>query len=346
MHPTQDAAVRAPIFIVGTERSGSNLLRLILDSHSEIAIPHPPHVLHYFAKLESSYGSLGDEHNLRALARDVLRLLDTHISPWPFRPDLGNVVRDARPRDLLGIFGAIYEHYRERAGKSRWGCKSTFMIHHVARIQAAWPRARFVWLVRDPRDVACSSLHSVFNPCHPVLTARLWRAQQQLGFELERDAPEAVHRLRYEDLVSGPQEAVASLSRFLEVKPEPAMLQFFQGEEARRLASLSLDWSQTASPIAATRTGRFRDELRTEQLAWIEREAGDTMRALGYELLTSADDCASEPPGEGRLAVHEAALRLRVELRSLLGSRNHWRRWRRAWLIRRVLLTRRWAGRP
>ena len=71
--------IRNPIFIAGTERSGSNLLRLILNSHSEIAVPHPPHVVRYFAPLEVAYGDLADDQNFADFVRDITRLVPWHI---------------------------------------------------------------------------------------------------------------------------------------------------------------------------------------------------------------------------------------------------------------------------
>ena len=76
-----------PIFIIGTERSGSNLLRLILNAHSEIAVPHPPHVMSYFGPLEKYYGDLSRESNFRRLAKDVIVHLRSHIHPWEVEVD-------------------------------------------------------------------------------------------------------------------------------------------------------------------------------------------------------------------------------------------------------------------
>ena len=59
----------APLFIIGTERSGSNLLRLILDAHPGITVPHPPHVMNYFAALEGRYGDLQQRSARVARAR-------------------------------------------------------------------------------------------------------------------------------------------------------------------------------------------------------------------------------------------------------------------------------------
>jgi hypothetical protein len=99
----------------------------------------------------------------------MLRLLECHIHPWESLPDLDAIASSAQPMDLFGIFVAIYEWQQQEVGKARWGCKSTFMIHHVDRILARFPNAKFIWLIPDPRDVAASSRESVFNPCHPYL---------------------------------------------------------------------------------------------------------------------------------------------------------------------------------
>ncbi len=77
------------------------------------------------------------------------------------------------------------------------------MVHHVDRVLQRDPGARFLWLVRDPRDVAVSSRKSVFSPFHPALTAKLWVAQQREALALEeRLGSSVVLRLRYEDLLT------------------------------------------------------------------------------------------------------------------------------------------------
>ena len=71
-----------PIFIVGTERSGSNLLRLILDAHPNIAIPHPPHIMLELDHLEPKYGDLSLDQNLRRLINDAVRVVEPPFAPW------------------------------------------------------------------------------------------------------------------------------------------------------------------------------------------------------------------------------------------------------------------------
>lgn len=320
-----------PFFIIGTERSGSNLLRVILNAHSRIAVPHPPHVMKYFAPLEARYGDLGDDRNLRRLVDDVLRLLAVHIYPWDDAIDPAQVVATCRPRSLYGVTAALYDAHLAGTGKARWGCKSTFMVHHVDTVLAASPGARFLWLVRDPRDVAASSRKSVFSPCHPVLTARLWVDQQAEALALQqRLPPETLLRVRYEDLLADPPGSLARICAFLDEPFEPEMLRFFDSPAARKGAALSESWANTAQPVQAGNAGKYRKDLSPAELAQVEAVARPLMETLGYVLEDpDAGPLVAGPATELAWRVMDGAWRLRVEWRSLRNDENHWRRWGR-----------------
>lgn len=324
-----------PIYIIGTERSGSNLLRLILNSHSAVAVPHPPHVLKYFAPLEASYGDLSQDANLRALARDVLRLLAVHIYPWQVRIDAEKLVAQARPRDLFGLFAGLYDQFADAEGKPRWACKSTFMLHHTDRILGRDPEAKLVYLVRDPRDVAVSSKVSVFNPYHPLMTARLWARQQREGLAvLARLGPERVHAMTYEALVSDPEASLVGLCAFLGLDFEPQMLRFFETAEARRSGELARDWRNTAGPILRDNFGKYRTQLTREEIGLVEAVARPQMRALGY--VTEHGDAELDAVQTGRalrFLPEDLRLRARTELASWRKDENHRLRMKRAALM-------------
>jgi hypothetical protein len=329
-------APRDPIYIVGTERSGSNLLRLLLDAHSGIVVPHPPHVMHFFAPIEKCYGDLGDRARLRVLVEDVLELVRAHIYAWEVPLEVEAITDAARPRDLLGVMAAIYDQARARSGKRRWGNKSTFMVHHVERALARDPGARFVWLVRDPRDVALSSRTSVFSTCHPFNTGRLWTLQQGEAMAQQKRVPDSIHLLRYEELLDRPEDALRALCRFLGEDYEPAMLRYFEGAEAKKSAALSESWRNTANPIQQSNHGRWRQALTDDDVRMVEASAAPLMRRLGYEPVTPETELRYFRAPLGRIAVEEAIYRARVELRSLRTDENHWQRWARDATVRRI----------
>ena len=327
-----------PLFIIGTERSGSNLLRLVLDAHPGITVPHPPHVMNYFSRLEHRYGALEDRDRRVRLAEDIARLVEIHIHPWDIQPDPVRMAEDAVPNDLFGLFLALYEQHLESTPARRWGCKSTFMIHHVDRILARFPKAGLLWLVRDPRDVAVSARKSVFSPCDPRLSARLWSAQQAHGLALEARMPERILRIHYEALTTDPDTTIRAVCNHLEESFHPDMLQFSKTQNAQRIAQMMDSWKNASAGFLKNNSQKWRRELTEVEIRAVEEECGEQMETLGYARSTDAGVPVSDP----LLYLREAWERTRVELQSLRNDANHWKRWnRRAWLTLLDLRTRR-----
>jgi hypothetical protein len=321
-----------PIYIIGTERSGSNLLRVILNAHSRIDVPHPPHILKYFSSLEHRYGDLDIDANMSRLVRDICRLLDVHIYPWELKLDVARVVAEARPRSLFGAFAAIQNQHLEQSEKARWGNKSTFMIHHVDAILERDPEARLVWLVRDVRDVAVSSRKSVFSPCHPAHTARLWTEQQSEGLSLqERLDSRHLLRMHYEDLLEDPERELRRLCDFLGEKFEAQLLNHASTGAARKGAGLSESWENTGRPILRGNSGKWRKGLTRVELESVESEAGELMKRLGYAVETEPREFSWVR--RRVFAVQNWIWSMGVEWRSLRKDKNHWRRWKRALLL-------------
>src|SRR5438445_5132235 len=93
-----------PIFMIGIQRSGSNLLRLMLNELPEIAAPHPPHILQRMMPLVPRYGDLGKNKTFSLLVDDVCRLVERNPVPWEgvvlSRKD---VAARCRNRNLVGL---------------------------------------------------------------------------------------------------------------------------------------------------------------------------------------------------------------------------------------------------
>jgi len=320
-----------PIFIIGTERSGSNLLRLILDAHNEIVIPHPPHLMKYFGPL--NYGNLEDEKHLLALASDMVRLIESHIFPWEVQLDPMTLIQKAPKPNHFGLIAAIYEEVLSHHGKSRWGCKSTFMVHYVHDVLSVYPDAQFILLVRDPRDVAVSARKSVFSPCHPYLSALLWDEQQRIGEGLQLSLKRSqMYTIRYEDLLVDPNTSMRQLCDFLGTDYSDEMMKFFEQKEAKKSASLSESWGNTARPIMRNNHQKFKTELSKIEIAMVEQVCQKRMKHFGYALTNNEEQLKNVNITNGTklsIQVKEQFMRTKIEWRSLNRDKNHWRRWRR-----------------
>lgn len=316
-----------PIFIIGTERSGTNLLRLILDSHQEIAIPHPPHILKNFFKLEPLYGDLGRDANFKKLISDVVVSVELHPYPWGIKIDRDRIFRGAKERDLINVFFAIYEQYRESVNKKRWGCKSTFMIHHVALVREYYPKAKFLYMVRDGRDVAVSAKKTIFNRYSVYYTAQLWKKEQQIGiYWLNKLTEDDIYLLRYEDLLADPQEAVRSICAFLDISYQEGMLNFFETREAEKSGRLNTAWKNTSRPIIKNNFGKFKVELARSEVDLFEAIAGSELDYFSYELTrpfyVSESSRARGVKFKMRYLCEEILLMSKVQLRSMIADKN------------------------
>ena len=304
-----------------------------MNAHAEIDVPHPPHILKYFHALAPGYGDLSGRRARATLVRDVLRLLRTHIYPWSFEVNAAQVIEQAKPHSLLGVFASIYDQHLAHTGKRRWGCKSTFMVHHVREALDRNPGAKFIWLVRDPRDVAVSSRRSVFSPFHPLFTAELWDEQQREAIRTADEHPDSVMMVRYEDLITQLEATLSRVMAFIGEELQPAMLAHEKTDAAKKGANLSESWQNTGAKVKSDNFGKYRKALSASEIALVQAAAGETMTALGYDL----DDVPKKrilPMGRTVYGLMDVGWQLKVEVRSLFKDANHWRRWGRAVLMR------------
>lgn len=316
-----------PIFIIGTERSGTNLLRLILNAHSAIAVPHPPHIMKFLEPLVPRYGDLNSDDNFRRLIADVCRLVELHTYPWEIYPDRERVFLQARERTLLAIYGAVYDQYLASTGKQRWACKSTFMIDHVAEILHYYPEARFIFMVRDVRDVAVSAKTSIFNHFHVYYSARRWQREQRIGLDwLAKLGPQQIMLLKYEEMLADPPGVTKKMCGFLDVPFEEGMLEYHRSIEAQRSGSLSISWRNTAKPVLQGNTAKFRRCLTESEIFLIEAIACAEMQELGYVPLNSPELLRKRRNELTRervtYRVVEAGLKFKAELWHLFHDRN------------------------
>ena len=332
-----------PIFIIGTERSGTNLLRLILNTHSNIAIPHPPHIMKNFFKLEPLYGDLKKDANFRALVKDVIEMVELHPYPWGIKLNAERISREAEERNLISIFFAVYNQYLESASKARWGCKSTFMIYHVASVRRYYPSSKFLYLVRDGRDVAASAKKSIFNRYCVYYTAQVWKKEQQIGiYWLNKLDKDNIFLLKYEDLLSDPKGTVRSVCSFLNEPYQENMLNFFHTQEAQKSGSISAAWRNTASPIIKNNFEKFKVELRKDEIDLFENIASEELDYFSYRLSRPfyVSEMARARGIRFKISylIEDLFLMLKAQGKHLFTDKNNLLRFKKFWFLKLIRL--------
>lgn len=208
---TGDRLVVSPVFVLSSVRSGSTLLRVVLDSHSLIRAPHELHVRTLRVRIEKDY------------ARRSMRLLRLDESQLEYL-----------------LWDRVLHRELCRSGKRIIVDKTPGNAFVWQRLAECWPAARYVFLLRDPRAMV-ASLHRA----HPDRTTDA-DAHEVLrycqGVEAAR-AKLAGTTVRYEDLTRDPQTTFQDLCRYLDVEFEPAMLDYGASDHGPFRAGLG-DWSQ------------------------------------------------------------------------------------------------------
>lgn len=318
-----------PIFIVGSERSGSDLLRLMLNEHSNIAIPHPPHLMKDLSPILPKYGDL--TKNYPALVRDAVKLVDLHFAPWPIKIDSAKLWQLPH-RDLYCVYAGVYEQYLEHSGKARWGCKSTFMIHHIREILAHHKEPKFIHLVRDPRDVAIAAKKSVFNHFHPYYIAKLWQKEQRLALRWRQDLKNNWLTVRYEDLISNPETKLKEICLFLNEPFEGQMLKYAESNSAKELARLSKSWSNLSKPISPSTPSYI--NMEQKDLHLIESICKEEMAKFSYFPLHKYF-LDSKPLDRVQYFMLEKLQKFKIELGAIVQDRNAILRMKKRFFLKR-----------
>lgn len=276
-----------PVFMIGTQRSGSNMLRLMLNQLPSFAAPHPPHIISRMAPLVPLYGDLADDAAFAALVEDVCRLVELNPVPW----DGVVLTRDAvaagcRERSLIAISGAVYDRVVKAWGAEDWICKSMANLDYLPAINSYFPAARYLYLYRDGRDVAASFQKAVVGEKHIYQIARDWHRAQQLALQL-RDwiAPGRLFMVSYEQIIGAPEVTLKALCAFLGTPYTTAMLQFNCSDEARRTAHAGTLWENVTRPVMKREPYGFLNQLDEMDVRIFESVAGPSLDALGYERL-------------------------------------------------------------
>jgi len=275
-----------PIQIIGTQRSGSNLLRLMLNQFDEITAPHPPHILQRFVPLLPLYGDLEVKSNFNALVNDICTLVDRNPVPWTgltFYRD--EIIERCKNNTLIEIFRVIYDLKAESDNASFWVCKSMANVQYAAELEASGMKMRYIYLYRDGRDVACSFKKAIVGEKHVYHIANQWSSNQKACIELQKNVEESRFlKISYENLLHHPKREMKRISAFLNISLKKEVFDFYHSEESKNTAIAGKMWENVSRPILKNNTNKYKSELTPYEIAIFEKQAGHILGQLGYSL--------------------------------------------------------------
>lgn len=251
-------ARRPPIFIVGSARSGTSLLRLVLDSHPEIACGPETHFL---ARMDDDQRRFGHQ-----LARYGFQ-----DSYWV-----------AKYREFFESFKV---EYMERKHKRRWADKTPNYAQHLPFITTLFPEAQVIHVIRDARMVTASSL-ARWGWRRAWNAPQAWVDSVSAARAFGATMPSTKYReVRFEAIVGDTEETLRSVFAWLGEEWDPRVLDYdqFEHDDSGRNQTVSAAGRRSGSgAIDSNRASRPSRELDPILRAKAEHIAGRLNRDLGY----------------------------------------------------------------
>lgn len=268
-----------PLFIVGLPRSGTKILRELLNQHPRIRINEvETEFLPWLDKAVQAGGDLRDPSRFGALAEAASRLpYFRYRAQSASRVDVERWHRVCRGFDTAAIFEALM---RVELGLTDdpsvvWGDKSPSYIDDIPMIGRLFPSARVVHIVRDVRDQALSS-HRAWGK-NIARAAQRWADDVALARRDGQTLGSQFLEVRYEDLLSDPARTMRGLCGFLQLPFDPAVTR--PGKAVENLGDAT-----GATTVVSGNTRKFVDGLEPRTLALVEAVAGDELVRHGYAL--------------------------------------------------------------
>jgi len=305
-----------PLFVGGCARSGTTLLRTMLNNHPDLGMPHETKFVISAWRQRDTFGDLRRAENREAVARWILDEPKSKFVRLGIEPD--DLVADfaAAPPTLGSLLATCFMRYAEQTGKTRWGDKRPSYSLNLEAMFRMFPDAQFVHVVRDPRACAVSMRKAWADWGRVASAAEVWeRTDREVQAASRRLRPDQFMQIRYEDLVATPEEVLDRICGFAGLATGRAaeMLDYHRTDPT----SLPGGWlyERAAQPLDGRSVARWTTELDEKEVAFLERVLHERLVVHGYDLTAGGAPVPEDLVSDYRQVRNE---RNRVELRRRL----------------------------
>jgi hypothetical protein len=234
----------------------------------------------YFYK---RYGHLSDPSNFERCLDDMLhykRIIKLDPDPNQIRSDF------TKGEKTYGrLFAIFHEHQAARSGKPRWGDKSLYIERFSEDIFNEYPDAKFIHMLRDPRDRYASVKKRYKNDRGRAGgAAGKWWYSLLLAKRNVNKHPKNYTIVTYEELVQQPEKTLLKVCEFIEEDYSPQMLTMRGAPKLREMGGNSSFDQFEPGEISTKSVGRYRSALTPREILFIQLHAGGYMQEFGYTI--------------------------------------------------------------
>jgi hypothetical protein len=261
-------------FIVGSARSGTTLLRIMLNAHPDVAVPPESR---FITELWRGENEVDVEEFLTRL-RDHRRFKLWDLPIKEVRAELPGPTAS-----YAEAIEAAYRAYAKHRDKNVYGDKTPRYVENVPFLADLWPEGKFIHQIRDGRNVALSYADVPFGPTDVAAAARLWKSRVCAGKEAGQALPGRYMEIRYEDFIEDLESSAKLICDFLAIDFDEGMLDYTERARDDILPRAAKYNPNVSKPVDAAEKRSWQDSMPEAQVRVFEAIAGDLLSELGYE---------------------------------------------------------------
>jgi hypothetical protein len=265
-------------FVFGDQRSGTTMLRMMLNSHPQIAVPQEAFFLaHYFTERNFSNRKPLSQHKKKLILRYFMGNLQ--FQRWNLPASSLQPINNLEIT-FKQLVGLLYWSYATLQGKKLCGDKTPSFIRKLEFLVNRYPQAHFIHIVRDGRDSYLSAAAKGWNKSKSILVGGLlWRIKMQTVKKSITRLPDRFFEVRYEDLVAEPEAKLSEICQHLGCSFDKSMLNFYENSENQVLRKHS---TLIFKPVDPTNVAKWKKTLSLADLQKFEFFARSELERYGY----------------------------------------------------------------
>lgn len=279
----------SPVFLLASERSGTNLLRKLITQHQDIYFgPSPAHFFSILYYKEPYYGDFSEDVNFKSLIKDSLDLCYIHFSPWSVKYNVEEIFEKYKlnnfpKRNSILLSHMLMTMYAQEHGYKSYFCKDNCLYDFVFEILSNLPNSKFIYLHRDPRDFAVSQYERTLQTDSLLRISSLWAYEQVKCISAYTSLKkEQIIKISYEEMIQNSEKILIGLCDFLDIKYKE------EKKEVEIFTGTTEEWANLDKPIMKNNSKKYLKKFTKNQIEIVESIVNQQMKFLKYEFETEA----------------------------------------------------------
>lgn len=273
------------VFLVCSERSGSNFITSLMNGHEAICGPPPSHLFRLFGTNMERYGDLQQDDNWEQLLADFSQAFAAILGVWNSSADKEELASAVSRRTGAALLQYIYEKEASLDKATHVFVKENRTYSFAPFLMGHLPESRFLLSVRDPRDVALSWKTTKTIPGGVKEAVDNWTTDQSGALSLygQLSGTDRCKLVRYEDILSNTVATVTEILRWMGLEFSDDILQFHRDDRTRLNAARIAAWDNLAAGILRDNHAKYLDGLSHSEILYVELRCQALMSVFGYQ---------------------------------------------------------------